>query len=153
MRHIHPPLWLLLSALLMTALHHYAPLGRITGWLGTISSGFGFGFVAISLLLFGWAVKQFMVQKTTIIPFHKSTALIKSGPFRWSRNPIYLSMVLLLTGIAFFPGSLTPLLVPPLFAILIKRLFIQREEQMLRDQFGECYQQYCRDVPRWFWFV
>ena len=147
MHHIHPPIWLLFSALLMTALHHYFPVGHVAGWPVTTT---GFGFAVVSLLLFGWSIKQFFVQKTTIIPFHQSTALITSGPFRWSRNPIYLSMVLLLTGMAFFLGSLTPLLVPPLFAVLIKRMFIRREEQMLKDQFGDCYQQYCREVPRWF---
>ena len=75
--------------------------------------------------------------------------LITGGLYRFSRNPIYLSMVVLLYGEAIVLGSLSPWLVPTAFAAAVSRLFIQCEEAMLTEKFGDPYRDYCRRVRRW----
>ena len=71
------------------------------------------------------------------------------GPFRYSRNPMYLGFVLVLAGIGILLGSLTPLFVIPAFAALMDRQFIQMEEQMLRAAFGAKWQDYASRTRRW----
>ena len=75
--------------------------------------------------------------------------LITDGLYRFSRNPIYVSLVALLYGEAIALGSLSPWLVPTHLRATISRQFIQREEAMLTEKFGEQYRDYCRRVRRW----
>jgi len=146
LRRMFPPFWLLLTILLMTALHFAAPVCQIIPMPINLS---GSAMIVIGLLLFGSAVRMIVLARTTIKPFQESSALITTGPFRWSRNPIYLGMVLLLLGIAVLFGSLTPFPVVALFAFLIDRVFIKGEEQMLHATFTGEYADYCRRVRRW----
>lgn len=146
MRQIKPPFWLLGSAILMTAAHYLFP---VRGIVPTPFNLIGAALIVISLMIFGWSVFGIRRARTTIIPFRESTSLVTGGPFQFSRNPIYLSMVLLLLGIAFLFGSLSPFLIVPLFALIIDRVFILGEESMLRVTFADDYETYCRQVRRW----
>ena len=92
---------------------------------------------------------QFHRRQTTVIPFRESTTLLTEGLYRYSRNPIYMSMVVLLIGLAIALGTLSPWLVPPAFAGLIDVKFIRREEVMLEEAFGAIYRRYCERVRRW----
>ena len=82
--------------------------------------------------------------------FLAATALLTNGLYRWSRNPIYLSMALLLGGLALFQGALSPWMVPPLFMVILNRHFIVPEEAMLAEAFGAEYRDYVSRVRRWF---
>lgn len=73
---------------------------------------------AIALVL--WAAILFQRAGTTIKPFQESSALIASGPYRITRNPMYMGMVGILLGIAVLMGSVVPFLVVPAFAVLIE---------------------------------
>jgi protein-S-isoprenylcysteine O-methyltransferase Ste14 len=86
---------------------------------------------------------------TTVKPFEESAVLVTSGPYRLSRNPMYLGFVLILTGTAILLGSLTPFLVIPVYAALIDRVFIQAEERMLARKFGAEWQTYRGETRRW----
>jgi protein-S-isoprenylcysteine O-methyltransferase Ste14 len=86
---------------------------------------------------------------TGVRPFTPATVLVARGPFRVSRNPMYLGMVLMLVGLGMALGTTVPLLVPPLFAVVIDRRFICREEEFLADRFGAPYREFCRRVRRW----
>lgn len=103
--------------------------------------------VGLSLVL--WPARLFSLAKTTIKPFSESSSLVTTGPFRLSRNPIYVGMVIVLLGVAIRLGSLTPFAVIPFFVLFINRAFIVHEERMLLDTFGEEYEAYCRGVRRW----
>jgi protein-S-isoprenylcysteine O-methyltransferase Ste14 len=92
---------------------------------------------------------MFRRADTTIKPFQESSALITSGPFRLSRNPMYVSMTSVLLGVALLLGSLSPFLVLPLLMVLIQRRFIVPEESMLAATFGDAYAAYVRGVRRW----
>jgi protein-S-isoprenylcysteine O-methyltransferase Ste14 len=78
------------------------------------------------------------------------SVLITSGPFRFSRNPIYLSMLMWLTGMAVLLGSLISFLFPLLFFLLANFFIIPREEEDLEQKLGEQYIEYRRRVRRWF---
>jgi protein-S-isoprenylcysteine O-methyltransferase Ste14 len=88
-------------------------------------------------------------MRTTYHPHKKPTALVVSGPYRFSRNPMYLSILLSLTGFAFLFGHAAPFAVPPLCAAAITRVFIRREEKLLEAKFGEQYRDFIKRTRRW----
>lgn len=95
------------------------------------------------------ADKAFKRNHTTVKPLEESTSLITTGVFRLSRHPMYLGMVLVLIGIAMLLGSLTPLMVVPVFVLLMDVKFIRAEERMLARKFGDTWHDYRTSVRRW----
>jgi len=93
-----------------------------------------------------WLIKKF---KTTIKPFEEPTSLIKKGPFSYSRNPIYLGMVLIVLGCSVLSGSLLAFFVPVALAFIIHYLYIIQEEVILEKNFGQKYQDYRNKVRCW----
>jgi protein-S-isoprenylcysteine O-methyltransferase Ste14 len=92
--------------------------------------------------------KIFRDKKTTLV-FDKPKALAKTGPYKFSRNPIYLGMLLILFGFSFCLGSLVYLISPLIFFLIINFMFIPFEEERLEKVFGKEYIKYKRDVRRW----
>ena len=86
---------------------------------------------------------------TTIKPFEESSALVTHGPYYFSRNPIYIGLVLVLIGVGLVMGTIAPFAVVPIFIWLIQRRFILPEEAMLEKTFGSVYVAYKRQVRRW----
>jgi protein-S-isoprenylcysteine O-methyltransferase Ste14 len=143
---IMPPTYLLILIILSVGLHFALPLAEITSWpiklLGII-------ILAVGAFLSCWVDAIFKKEKTTIKPFQKSTKLITWGPFRISRHPNYLGMLMVLLGESLILGSLITLVAPTLFIILMEALFIFEEERMLIKTFGEDYHDYKKKVRRW----
>jgi protein-S-isoprenylcysteine O-methyltransferase Ste14 len=88
------------------------------------------------------ADRAFKFNQTTVKPFEESSTLITTGIFRYSRHPMYLGMVFILAGLALIMGSLTPFILILAFLILMDRVFIKVEEQMLEKKFGESWLTY-----------
>lgn len=86
---------------------------------------------------------------TAVKPFEVSSSLVTEGVYRLSRNPMYLGFVLILAGTALCLGSLTPWGVVAIFGMLIRHLFIAREEFMLGCKFGDAWHVYAAKVRRW----
>jgi protein-S-isoprenylcysteine O-methyltransferase Ste14 len=101
------------------------------------------------LVLNGWAVMRFKRAGTTLIPLKPSTALVVDGPYRFSRNPIYLGMAALYVGLAVVLGLMWALLLLPLVLVAVDRLAIAREEPYLERRFGPDYIAYKHRVRRW----
>lgn len=145
-RRLFPPKYLALAILLMIGLDRFAPLKQIVNWpwryLGLIPFAVGLWFVL-------WVNAIFRRVGTTIKPFEESSFLVTEGPFRISRNPIYLGMCITLFGVAVLLGSLSPFLVVPTFAFLIDARFIRAEEAILARKFGRPYGDYMGRVRRW----
>ncbi len=141
-----PPVWFGLALGLIVALHRYAPVAALvpSPWHYT-----GLALAALGLALGTWSTIQFGRAGTTIVPFQESSNLILRGPYRFTRNPIYLSMALILLGAAVFAGSLSPFAVLPAFMVLIQKLFVSAEEAMLAKKFPGEYAAYCAKVRRW----
>jgi protein-S-isoprenylcysteine O-methyltransferase Ste14 len=95
---------------------------------------------------------QFWRAHTTIDPFRpeRATRLVTSGVYALTRNPMYLGLSMLLLGWAIDLGSLTPVVLAPLFIPLILHVQIRPEEHALLAQFGQDYARYCQRVNRWF---
>lgn len=105
--------------------------------------------LASGFLVMMWAWRIFRRSGTAIRPTDRASSLVTSGPFRFSRNPMYLGIVIMLSGAAWWIGSWPMLLAPIGFFLFISLVFIPYEERMLRDVFGEAYTSYARRVRRW----
>lgn len=141
-----PPVYFIAALALAVLLHRYAPLVTL---VPAPLDPAGAGIVIPGLALTLWAAGQFHVAGTPVIPFHQSTALVTSGVYRFTRNPMYLGMALVLLGAAVLLGSLAAFLPIPLFAWQIQRKFIVPEEAFLEDLFGQDYLRYKSRVGRW----
>ena len=140
-----PPAYLLLSIAAMLALHLLAPICRTASWAFRLG---GLAPLAAGLALNYWADRIFKRARTTVKPFATSAELVTHGPFRFSRHPMYLGMVLVLVGTAMLLGSLSPLAAVGAFVWVIRR-FALVEEQMMAETFGQAYAAYRGRVRRW----
>lgn len=109
----------------------------------------GLVLIAAWLGLFVSSLTRFWAAGTSVLPVRPSTALVVAGPYRLTRNPMYLGMLLLYAGIACWLGLVWPLLLAPLLVWVMQRAVIQREERYLERKFGEAYRQYRARVRRW----
>ena len=142
-----PPVYFLASILLMVALHLVLPIARLiqAPW-----SYAGAGLILVGIVVTASSARLFQKYQTAIKPFEESSALVVEGPFKYTRNPMYLGMLLILLGMAMLMGTATPFVVIPVFAWLITTQFIVKEEEILERRFGHEYLDYRTKVRRWF---
>ena len=105
--------------------------------------------IAIGLRVIMWAWWLFRKSGTPTRPTHQATALVTSGPFRFSRNPMYLAIVVIMLGLAVWVGSLPMLIAPVGFFAFMSLVFIPYEERRLRETFGDAYLSFAQRVRRW----
>jgi protein-S-isoprenylcysteine O-methyltransferase Ste14 len=141
-----PPTYLFISLAAMLLLHLFAPVHQIIPYPWNAA---GLVLLALGITLNLLADRAFRVYGTTVKPFEESTVLITSGTFRYSRNPMYLGLVLILTGVALLLGTPSCFIIIPVFAIIIDRVFITSEEKMLDQRFGDNWKAYKTRVRRW----
>ena len=116
---------------------------------GSTALAVGLGVMGMSLGVMG--VTQFRKAQTTPNPqaLEKVSSLVTSGIYRYSRNPMYLGLVLILLGWAFYLSHFLAFVLLPVFILYMKRFQIQPEEQMMARKFGKTYQAYLNKVRRW----
>ena len=116
---------------------------------GSTALAVGLGMMGMSLGVMG--VTQFRKAQTTPNPqaLEKVSSLVTSGIYRYSRNPMYLGLVLILLGWAFYLSHFLSFVLLPVFILYMKRFQIQPEEQMMARKFGKTYQAYLNKVRRW----
>lgn len=144
---IHPPIAWGLAMIAGFALRWLAPLpflpaGMPTAWLG--------GAIFVLALALGiWSIAA-MVRAGTNIPTHRPVlAIVTAGPYRFTRNPIYLGMMLGLVGLAIAFDDLWLLIALVPFALVIRYGVVAREEAYLERKFGQAYAAYRARVRRW----
>jgi protein-S-isoprenylcysteine O-methyltransferase Ste14 len=141
-----PPTYIFVSIVSMLLLYFLFPVVKIVSFpwnlLGAVPLFVG---VFINLV----ADDVFKKHDTTVKPFEKSNVLITDGVFQITRHPMYLGMVLILSGIAVLLGELSPFVVVPVFAYLMDTVFIKVEERMLEEQFPHVWGEYKKKVRRW----
>jgi len=93
--------------------------------------------------------RQMRRAETNVSPYKPATAIVTEGPYRFTRNPLYLSMTLLYGGVSALANALPPVLLLPLVLRLMQRGVIEREESYLERKFGDVYLEYKVKVPRW----
>ena len=118
------------------------PVGILVRIIGALLLLAGIGFDSA-------AMREMRRHRANILPHRAATALVTSGPFALSRNPIYLGNTLVLTGAALLFGSLWLLPAAAAAAVAVTELAIRREEAHLAAQFGEAWKAYAERTPRW----
>ena len=138
-----PPVILLASIVLQIILLFSFPISvDLSSLLGLILILSGISLVFVSF--------RFMRKmKTTFIPDGTPEVLISSGPFKFSRNPIYLGMLTVLVGVAFLMSSLSAIIIAFVFGIIINFTWIAHEEKKLHELFSEDWENYSSKVRRW----
>ena len=96
-----------------------------------------------------WFIRTMCGADTTLDVNKPVSSLVQDGPFRYSRNPGYLSLVMIYTGVAILRNALWVILFLPLLLVVTQRELIEREERYLERTFGEEYLAYKRRVRRW----
>ena len=112
-------------------------------WLGALLIGAG----AVTITS---AVRTMRNAGTNISPEQPTTTLVTKGPYQFTRNPLYLSLTLIYTGLSVLTGTLWSILLLPVVMRIINRGVIDREERYLEHKFGNQYRNYKEHVPRWF---
>ena len=142
----HPPLLALLHLIAAFLLGWLVPLPLPQpGWLFMV----GWGIVLAGIVLAFWAVRYFHVAQTTLDPHGGTTAIVSGGPYRFTRNPIYVGYVCMVIGFPLIINMYWGLILAPLLVVLTNRLVIEYEEAYLAAQFGQPYLDFKASVRRW----
>jgi protein-S-isoprenylcysteine O-methyltransferase Ste14 len=143
---VPPPLTYLLTLLLGLVLDRrlhvpFVPhrVARVLGW-PLVGGG-----TALAM----WFIRTMRGANTTLDVNKPVSSLVQDGPFRYSRNPGYLSLAMIYAGIAILRNALWAILLLPLLLVVTQRELIEREERYLERTFGEEYLAYKRRVRRW----
>lgn len=145
---IPPPVVTVFFALFMWGLDRLVPMTKLSlPWAGVVA----LALVLLGLVVMGLAAGRFRKVGTTVNPLDPSRAssLVSSGIFRRSRNPMYLGMLVILTGWTIWLGNIVNVAVLYLFFSFMTRFQIKPEEQALIKLFGQEYEDYCNRVSRW----
>lgn len=116
---------------------------------GSTALAVGLGVMGLSLGIMG--VTQFRIAQTTPNPqaLEQVSSLVTSGVYQYSRNPMYVGLVLILLGWAFYLSHFLAFVLLPIFILYTTRFQIQPEERMMAQKFGKTYQDYLNKVRRW----
>ena len=144
---IRPPIAWALAVLAALALQWRMPLPFMpaaapVGWVGG-------AVFAIALALVAWAIATLTRAGSNVPTSMPTTTIVDAGPYRFTRNPIYLGMFLGLVGLAIVFDSLWLLVALMPFALVIRYGVVAREEAYLERKFGDVYRRYRSRVRRW----
>jgi protein-S-isoprenylcysteine O-methyltransferase Ste14 len=143
---VRPPLVYLISLVSGTMIHFAMPLPFLPG---TLAVPLGLPLVAVAIALFSCSVAKFRTAGTPIPARKPTTTIVRSGPYRFSRNPIYLAFSLFQLGIAIWVDSVWLLATLVGAVALMHYVVIPREEHYLEQKFGAHYLDYKASVRRW----
>ena len=110
-----------------------------------------FFFLWLAIAFFSTGIIEFRKYKTTLNPLkpEESSALLTTGVFKFSRNPIYLALLNLLISFSIYLGSFLGLIILPLFVIYMNQFQIKPEEKAMLKLYGKEFENYCSNVRRW----
>jgi protein-S-isoprenylcysteine O-methyltransferase Ste14 len=143
---MRPP-WIYLGAIALGLLLHFVWPVRLVS--GAVSVPLGGTIVLVALALFLYAVRTLRTAGTPVPGNRPTTTIVRTGPYRWSRNPIYLSFSLLQLGVACWVNSLWLLVTLIPAVALMSLVVIPREEHYLESRFPSDYLPYKASVRRW----
>jgi len=143
---ILPPSIGMLAMLAVFVLHFVKPV--------TLLFPYPFNYIGLGFIALG-AIINIMSERDLQrfgAPFDangQSARVVDQGLYQFSRNPGYLGIIFIAAGITIWVGSLSPWLVVAALPVIMGRLYVCHEEQLLLNRFGDDYQKYCQKVPRW----
>lgn len=141
-----PPILLLLCIAAMFGMREWltvTPIGIAE--LDTV----GYVLIFLGIFLPLWGARVFAKHKTNIKPYKDPDTMVMEGPFRFSRNPMYLGMLLVLIGGALKFGFVEALAMPLLFFAVANWWYIPFEEGRMQHMFGDAFEDYRAKVRRW----
>ena len=141
-----PPLIYVGSLVLGLLLNRRFPLTFLPR---TIARSLGWPLLGGGVVLIGWFEWAMRQARTPANPYKPVSHMVTQGPFRYTRNPAYLSMTIIYTGISSLVNALWAILLLPATLLVIQRGVIEREERYLEREFGEEYLRYKARVRRW----
>ena len=141
-----PPVWLLVfMGLAWAQAETWNPLAyrsELPTTIGCVAIAFGIILMVVSFVMF-------LRHKTSVVPKRIPKSIITIGPYKYSRNPIYVADVIILIGYVLTLGAVLSFLLVPAFIWVIRTRFIDGEETHIRKEFGEAYEEYCQQTRRW----
>jgi protein-S-isoprenylcysteine O-methyltransferase Ste14 len=146
---VPPPIIFALPLLAAVFVNSRLPWPIATGNGTTLMVG---GFIAIVTgVSIGLAsVFSFRAARTTVLPVGRpTTAIVERGPYRFTRNPMYLAMTLAYVGVSLLLNNVWAVVFLPAVLLVIDVFVIRAEERYLAAKFGESYRSYCARVRRW----
>jgi protein-S-isoprenylcysteine O-methyltransferase Ste14 len=144
-----PPIIFVGGLLIGWMLHRYWRAIPLSRHGGAALEPIGLVLVLGGLALAAWGMLTFQRARTAIIPSRSASRLVGGGPYRFTRNPMYVGLTLAYVGVAALVSSAWPLILLPLVLVVLVRMVIGREEAYLRDAFGAEYAAYQSRVRRW----
>lgn len=144
-----PPLLFTLPLGLAWGIDRLAPTPRLPdlSWLAMLGALMAVGGFALVL----WGIRTFNRFRTAVYPNRAAKLVVDTGPFAFTRNPMYVGMTLFYLGFVLLLRSYTALALLPLVLATLWRFVIRKEERHLMQKFPEAYAAYCARVPRWLW--
>ncbi|MGH7555863.1 MAG: methyltransferase family protein [Longimicrobiales bacterium] len=143
---VPPPFIYVAVFLVALLLERWVPLGQLPRQPARVAA---LVCAVLWALLMLPAFALFLANRTGILPVRPATALVTSGPYRFTRNPMYLGLVFLYLAIALWFDVAWALILLPVVVIIVQLAVITREEAYLERRFGEDYRAYRRRVRRW----
>ncbi len=141
-----PPVWLVIfMAAAWVQVQIWNPLAYEAAFITFI----GRAAIVFGIVLMGVSFVMFQRHKTSVVPKRTPDAIITTGPYKYSRNPIYVADAIILIGYILTLGSLISFALVPAFAWVIAKRFINGEEAGIRAEFGQVYDDYCQQTRRW----
>ena len=141
-----PPLIYVGGFVLGYLLDRAVPL-TLTSW--PLGEPLGWALVAVGVALMGSAVMTFRRAGTSLNPAKPTTRVVVHGPYRFTRNPMYVGWVIVYLGCVLLTNTVWPLVSLPVVLVLISRAVIAKEERYLAAKFGDAYRAYKARVRRW----
>jgi len=144
---VFPPLAWLVGAVVSGVVHWILPVRMIMRYHLSLLLGIVLAMTALALIL--WAVLIMKMAGTNVPPSKPALTIVRNGPYRFTRNPMYLGLCLLQVALGFFLNDWIPLLFAVLLALLLHYGVVLREEKYLEAKFGDQYLALKRNVRRW----
>jgi protein-S-isoprenylcysteine O-methyltransferase Ste14 len=146
---VKPPLLFGAALALGYVLSLYWPLGPGLASPNALALTVGLLFIVLGFALAIFSVRAFRRAGTNVVPGQPATALVTTGPYRVTRNPIYIGFVLVYFGLSIVLTSMWVLLLLIPTLVILQRGVVKREEAYLERKFGDAYRAYKARVPRW----
>jgi len=146
----HPPVFYLAAiGISLVARLLIARLPITPRWLRGPRRKSGFALIAAGFATMAWGAATFQRAGTNLTVHDPALALVEEGPFRYTRNPIYIGMTAAYSGVTLLLNNLWGIILLPALLTFIERNVIEREEEHLRARFGDAYDDYAIRIPRW----
>src|SRR5688500_18817782 len=145
---IPPPLLFGIPLAVAAMVHSRGPWPIADGTSLTLT--LGSFMIATGIAIGLTSIYSFRKAKTTVLPAGRpTTAIVENGPYRFTRNPMYVAMACAYVGLAVLLNNVWALVLLPIVLVVVDRAVIRREERYLTAKFGQPYREYCARVRRW----